>query len=616
MALDVETYDPGLKKRGPGWGRGEGHIVGVSIAVDNHPGWYFPMRHKIDQSGNMSPSKVLLWLKDVLSTNIPKVGANLIYDLGWLEEEGVKVKGDLYDVQYAEALLTENAPVNLDHLGKKYLKKGKGSDLLYHWLSEYYGGTPTSKQRANIHRAPPALVGPYAIDDVELPLQIIKKQATELKKQDLWNLFKRENKLIRILIAMRQRGVRVDVDKAEQLYEQLSVTAEKEQANINWIAKTEVNINASKNLATVFDSIGIEYQHTAHNNPSFTKEFLIGCPHPIADRIIELRKLNKLKNDFIKSAILEHNINGRIHCQFHPLRSDDGGARSGRFSSSDPNLQQIPSRDDLAPLIRGLFVPDDGHKQWRKQDASQIEYRNLAHFAVGEGSDEVRRTYCGDASTDYHSLTQQLVKKQTGIELQRKPIKNINFGLIYGMGEARLSSNLGLSKKEGRELFEAYHRGAPFAMATMNYFSSMAQDIGYVKTILGRRSRFELYEPFGWRGDNKDRPTALPHEKALRAYGPNIQRAKTHKALNRVLQGSAADALKETMLQCDEQGVFDVTGVPLLTVHDELDFSDPGNKDQAFAEIKRISEQAIKLRVPVIIDEEVGPDWGHVKEIR
>ncbi len=616
ISLDVETYDPGLTVRGPGWARGEGHIVGIAVGADSHR-WYFPMRHSVCVSQNMNPNHVLNWARDNLSNDIPKVGANIIYDIGWLEEENVFVGGELYDVQYAEALLSENGQVNLDWLGEKYLDEPKETDALYTWLAEYYGGKPTGKIREHIHKAPPSLVGPYAESDVDLPLRVMTKQAPLLKEQGLWALFKRENKLIRLLVKMRQNGVRVDIPKAEQLYDRLTSLAIEEQKNVNWLAKQEVNIHAAANLATAFDTLGIPYSRTEKGNPSFTKAFLESCPHPLAKRIVELRKLEKLKNDFIKNAILEHNVNGRIHCQFHPLRSDDSGARSGRFSSSDPNLQQIPSRDKkLAPLIRGLFVPEIEHRGWVKMDASQIEYRCLAHYAVGEGAEELRQAYQNDASTDYHKLTHAMVEEQLGKNLDRGPTKCVNFSMIYGGTEATLVKQLGITRKEASEFMDVYRRAAPFAESTLNYYASEAQEIGYVTTIAGRRRRFNLWEPAGWTGAKETRPPAYTYEKAIRYYGSDIQRAKTYTALNCKLQGSAAEMIKEAMLQCWEQGYFDEVGYPLLTVHDELDFSNPGGKVKQFKELRRCFENAIKLSVPIIVDIDIGPNWGAVKDIK
>lgn len=620
ISIDCETYDPDLLTFGPGWARGVGHIVGVSIGADGGGRWYFPIRHEIEPEDNWDPKVVLAWLRDTLANPAqPKIGANLQYDLGWLRHEGVNVRGDLVDVQYAEALLNERADVSLEAMGQKYLAEGKESNMLYDWCAKFYGGQPTGRQRANIYRTPPRLTGPYAESDADLPMRLASILYPLLVQENLYELFKMECALIPLIIDMRFAGVRVDVNKADALRGVLQDRADEEVKKLRHMAGFDVDINSAVSLARAFEGLGLSFGKTAKGNPSFTKAFLEGVNHPLAASIREIRKCDKLRGTFIESYILESHVNGMVYGQFHPLRGDSGGTRSGRFSSSTPNLQNIPSRDDeLAPLIRGLFIPDDGHVAWRKYDYSQIEYRFLIHYAMGPGSDEVRNRFNQYPDTDYHEMALDLVAPQAGWDVStadlrkhhRRPIKNINFGLIYGMGVDKLSGDLGLSKKQGKDLFAAYHKGVPFAKATMDACSLEAQETGVITTILGRRSRFDLWEPTRWDANT----IALPYEQAIMQHG-SIRRAHTHKALNRRLQGSAADLMKLAMLKCYQDGVFAETEVPRLTVHDELDFSDPGGKDAAFKEMQHIMETALPLRIPVKADGDIGPDWGHVSPI-
>lgn len=610
ISIDCETYDPELIDHGPGWARGKGHIVGVAVGVPGGYKWYFPMRHTIEPEMNFPPEQVLAWLADTLgNARQPKVGANLLYDVGWLAQEGVRVCGELVDVQYAEALLDERAEVALEVLGQKYLGEGKQSNLLYQWCSDFYCGAAGSNQRANIYRAPPRLVGPYAESDADLPLRVATVIFPKLVAEGLLDLFRMECALIPLLVAMRMAGVSVNISRAEELRETLAKREALEVEKLTALAGVHVDINSADSLAKAFDRAGLAYNKTPKGKPSFTKDFLKTVEHPIADSIREIRKLSKLRGTFVESYILNSHVDGKVYGQFHLLRGDEGGTRSGRLSSSTPNLQNLPSRDDeLAPLVRGLFIPDPGHLQWRKYDYSQIEYRFLIHFAVGPGSDEIRAYFNTHPDTDYHDRTRDLVHEETGILLDRRPIKNINFGLIYGMGVDKLSYGLGLTPAKGKELFAAYHKGVSFAKPTMEACSEEAAATGVITTILGRKSRFDLWEPGVWGSE----AIALPYDKAILKYG-NIRRAYTHKALNRRLQGSSADLLKKAMLRCWEDGIFAETGVPRLTVHDELDFSDPGGKDEAFREMQRVLETAIPLRIPVRADGEVGPDWGHVK---
>lgn len=629
ISFDVETWDPELADfkdlygekisgKGPGWARGKGHIVGLAVGTEDGGRWYFPLRHEVEPQMNCNAEAVFAWARHELGRqHQPKVGANLLYDLGWLRQEGIKVAGDLIDVQYAEALLDETARTALDVLGLKYLREGKETSILYDWASAAYGGPATGESRKFIHKSPPRLVGPYAESDVDLPFRVWEKQEPLLRAEGLLDLFAMECGLLPLLLEMRFAGVNVDVARAEQLREVLLRREWEEQNHLNALCGYQVNVNAAESLAPAFDRFGIRYPMTAKTGkPSITKPFLESLEgFEIADRVGEIRKLSKLRGTFLESYILNSHIDGRIFCQFHPLRADEGGTRSGRFSSSTPNLQNIPSRDkELAPLMRGMFIPDAGHRRWVKFDYSQIEYRFLAHFATGPGADALRAQYNADPRTDYHIHTQDMVQRILRREIDRKPIKTINFGLIYGMGIPKLLASLNLSETEGEAFFEAYHAAAPYAKATMEDCTDEANRFGMVTTIMGRRSRFDLWEPDQW--NNGERSVALPYWQACQEYG-EIRRAMLHKALNRKLQGSAADMMKAAMLACWKSGVFDVTGVPRLTVHDELDFSDPGGREaeEAFREIKRIMENVMKLKIPVIADAEAGPDWGHVEDV-
>lgn len=610
ISLDTETYDPELLTRGPGWARGVGHIVGISVATSPADAWYFPMRHETRPEENLDPDMVLKWAKNNLEGQQPKVGANLSYDVGWLRQEGVYVGGVLLDVQYAEALLDDRARTALEVLGQKYLGLGKETEALYEWLSIWFGGKPDGKQRKYMHRAPPCLAGPYAESDAHLPLQVIQYQYAELAKHGLVDLFHMECKLIRVLQDMRFRGVRVDLEKAEKARDVFLGKEKEAQDKLDKYVGFNVNTNAGESLADAFNRLDLKYNTTAKGAPSFTAPFLETVTHPVGGLVREVRKYQKARSTFIESYILNSHVNGRVHGQFHPLRGDDGGAVSGRFASSTPNLQNIPARDKIiGPVVRSIFVPDIGDFQWRQYDYSQIEYRLLAHFAVGPGAAQIRQVFIDDPTADFHETVRQLIHTIVGILLDRKPTKNINFGLCYGMGQPKLTADLGLTKKAGKELFDAYHIGAPFVKSTFNYFSTQAANTGTVRTILGRVARFDLWEGLQY---NKNLP-ALPYDDAVQYYG-QVKRAYQHKALNRVLQGSAADIIKAAMVKCYEDGVFDATGIPSLTVHDELDFSDAGGCDDAFQEMAHIMETVVPCKVPLLVDCATGSSWGDLSD--
>lgn len=627
IGLDVETYDPELRTNGPGWARRVnsaakrpdglplylhpvGALVGVSVAAYGRA-WYFPIRHTIRPEENLDPESVLAWLKDTLAGPQPKVGTNIVYDVGWLQEEGVTVNGPLIDICYAEALLTETGLLNLDTISTKYLGTGKITNMLYRWCASWYGGKEDD-QRKNIWRSPPSLVGPYAEADALLPLQLFEILKSKLEEEQLYEVFDMECRLLRLLLAMRSRGVRVDVMQAERVDVALTSKIESAQQRLNTVVGSEVNVNAAASLAIAFDRAGIKYPRTAKDKPSFTKPFLETVKHPIAELINEVRRCSKLRDTFVRSYILDAHVNGRVFGQFHSMRNEGYGTRSGRFSSSNPNLQNIPAKDEeLAPLIRSIFVPEQG-ASWIRYDYSQIEYRLLLHFAIGPGSDEARLQYHNNPDTDYHAVVQGEIKQRTGRDIGRKPAKSINFGLIYGMGEPLLAEQLGMTRQEAHKLFDDYHKSVPYVKTTMAAVMEWSQQNGYIQTILGRRSRFDLWEPKAYSAERH----ALPLDQAVRTYVGELQRAGLHKALNRLLQGSAADQIKKTMLVCYENGMFDGDQLPLLTVHDELDFSAVDPTAQAWKDIRYMMETTLPLRVPVKADIEVGLNWGNLKRLQ
>lgn len=624
IGFDVETYDPELLTAGPGWSRNSGHLIGFSCAVEDGTSWYFPIRHETEPELNMDPTHVLGFMKYWLETNIPKTGANLIYDAGWCKDNGIEVGGRMYDVQFAEALLDSEAPdVSLESLSQKYLGIGKETNILYDWLAGWLGGAANDRQRKNLHLAPPSLAGPYAQADAALPIHILKAQWPLMEKRGVLELFDLECRLIPLLVKMRFRGAPVDLDVAEQTYDELGNELKIAESQIKEIAGQPVNPNAGESIASAFKRLGLVLptlvdRKTGNQRVSFSADTLEEVEHPIADAILDYRRLAKIRNVFVKSYILDKNVNGRVHCSFHPLRGSGHGARSGRFSSSDPNLQNIPVRTEIGKKVRTMF----GRKGtlWVKWDFSQIEYRLLAHHAVGPGSDEIRLAYHTDPDLDYHLFTQALIRKITGIELERRPVKNINFGIIYGMGKPKLIADLikfskggKVSRKDGELMYTSYHEAVPFAKATMDAATNEVHRTGFVETILGRKSDFSSWTSKKYEAGR----LSLPFAAASAKWGEyNIERAHTHKALNRKLQGGNADAMKKAMVDAYEAGFFadDACGMPCLTVHDELDFEYENGPDLSapvWAEFKRLMETATPgLRVPLRIDSSSGPTWG------
>lgn len=616
IGFDTETYDPELRDSGPGWGRDKSHLIGISMSVEDGTSWYFPFAHETETELNMDRDQVLAFARHALGTSVPKVGANLIYDVGALKVEGVKVGGPLLDIQFAEALLNSETPrVDLDSLGEKYLNKGKETSILYDWLASWLGGKASERQRANMYKSPPSLAGPYAEADASLPIAIMNKQWPLLQARGVFDLFLMECKLINLLVEMRIKGAPVNVNKAEEEYESLGNDLIEIGSRIRDIAGQPVNPNAPDSIKSAFIKLGIpiprKINSKGEEKDTFAAPVIEALGLPLTDTIVEYRQTAKVRDVFVKSYIIDKNIKGRVHCSFNPLKGDSGGTRSGRFSSSDPNLQNIPARTEIGKRVRTLFEAMQG-KLWRKWDFSQIEYRLLAHHAVGAGSDEIRAVYNSDPDTDYHIRTGDMIHNLVGQELERRKVKTINFGLIYGMAENTLSTRLGLSKAEGKNLFKMYHEAVPFAQATMDDCAAEVHKFGYVTTILGRKSDFPMW---GTKKFDAEGRAGLPYDLACRKWGAyNIERSFTHKALNRKLQGGAADLMKAAMVAAYEAGLFadDACGMPTLTVHDELDFEDENSPDNpAWKEFKHVMENTTMCKIPIRMDESIGKNWGN-----
>jgi DNA polymerase I-like protein with 3'-5' exonuclease and polymerase domains len=553
--------------------------------------------------------------RELCRPNQPKLGANLLYDLDYLYHWGVPVSGPFYDVQVAEPLLNENRyKYSLDSLAEEYLGRGKETTLVEQ-ACEARGWKDAPQ--SHLWELPPEIVGPYAEGDVDRPLGIFRQQKVRLEAEGLWDLFMLETRLIPMLLAMRQNGVRVDVERAKKFQTELIIKERRAQAALDQMAGDHVDIWAAASIAQAFGRLGLEYRKTRKTGaPSFTKDFLEFHKHPIGPLILEARKLDKLRGTFVEGHLLGYLIGDRIHCEFNQLKGTDYGTVTGRFSCCNPNLQQIPSEGELAPIIRSFFIPEEG-AHWGRADYSQIEIRILAHYAKGRGAEEIRQAFRDDPKIDYHSMCAEIAG------IGRKAAKKLNFGVVYGEGYRKLAHQLGLSDAEGKELRQQYYDKLPFLKETSNLASRVARERGYIYTILNRRRRFNTWEPSDWNlsqkfrdtTDDVDRTSVRAVREWIRAQDKargGIQRAFTYKALNAVIQGSAADLMKKAMVNVWEAGICDILGSPLLTVHDEMDFSVPQTKEglEAWAECVWLMETALEFRVPIRVDGELKPNWG------
>jgi DNA polymerase I-like protein with 3'-5' exonuclease and polymerase domains len=574
----------------------------------------------------MDRDKVLSWFRDICESPAIKIFHNAMYDVCWIRSMGIKINGLIIDTMIAASLIDENRyNYTLNALSWIYLNKGKNETLLNAAAKER-GLDP----KADMWKLPASEVGAYAEQDAALTLELWKHLERIIIEDDLQDIFNLETDLFPCLVDMRFLGVRVDVSKANQLKTEL---AEKEKKLLQEVEKQtgiETQIWAARSIAQVFDKLGLPYDVTEKTSaPSFTKNFITNHKHPVVRMIAEARKINKVSTTFI-DTILDHEYNGRIHADINQIRSDDGGTVTGRFSYSNPNLQQIPARDPYTgPLVRSLFIPEEGMK-WGTFDYSQQEPRLVAHYALRFGYDTaqiIADSYASDPSTDFHQIVADMAK------IQRKEAKTINLGLFYGMGKAKLQNELNVTKEKAEELFSRYHVEAPFVKQLMNGVMSVAQGKGRIKTLLGRRCRFPKYEPILRGSDWGTFVPAEDHETMLelKEMGPYLKdqdgevikdkngnpkknywynnghrRAFTYKALNKLIQGSAADMTKKAMVDLYKEGYL-----AHIQIHDELDFSIESDKQAGI--IKEIMEQAVDLKVPNKVDYESGPNWGEIK---
>ena len=535
------------------------------------------------------------WLKKTLSS--PKrevIFHNSLYDVGWLRREGVEVQGKILDTIFAAPLVDENRhSYSLDSLGQTYCGEKKDESLLQD-AALAWGINP----KAELYKLPSKYVGPYGEQDAALTLRLWEKLKVELREHNSESIFEMECKLIPLLLEMRWRGVRVDETKAEEIGETLSKEEQKIQVEIKRKYGNEVQLWANASLQKIFDNNNLWYPKSPTGLASFQRQWLEGHEHELPQLIVRARKLNKARTTFIDKMIMEHSYNGRIHAEAHPLRSHRGGTVSGRFSYSNPNLQQVPARDpEIGGLIRSLFIPEDGC-QWGIFDYSQQEPRLTVHYA-----NQMHLTGAKDAVADYTEKSadfHQIVADMANIP--RKQAKTINLGLSYGMGKQKLIKELGLDDNEAEELFTQYHNKVPFIRGLQDQCARVALDRGYIRTIAGRRCRFDHWE------HRFEDSVPLPLEEAKEKYGDNLKRSYTYKALNRLIQGSAADMTKLAMLGLWEEGI-----VPHLQVHDEVDISIE-NTDQA-RKVARIMENCIELAVPLVVDIELGRSWGETEEL-
>jgi DNA polymerase I-like protein with 3'-5' exonuclease and polymerase domains len=628
IALDLETYDPDLKKLGPGPRRKNTFILGAAICTRKKK-WYFSLAHP--ESENLNKSAFFKWMRGLQGKTI--YGANLLYDFDFLQYHHFKPSGKICDVQFAEPLIDENRfRYDLDSVGKKYLNIGKQKTEIEK-ICELNGwkGDP----RKYLYMMPADVVGRYAMQDASMCFDIFDRQKKILESENLEPVYDLESELIPLYLDMRKHGIRVDETKRRKLKIKYGNYIVKKTRELKNIAGFSVNVNAPRSVQKLFDKLKIPYFNTEpterfpEGQPSFTADFLESCPHPAAALVLDIRHKEKMLGTFI-DGVERFMIGDRLHTLFNPLKStEDFGTVSGRFSSKFPNFQQIPKRDEEAKKdIRGMYLPEENYS-WYKLDYKQEEMVIFVHYCkaladmshdsrIKQHAEKLVKMYIENENADVYKIVagvalRKQVEKITKAE--RTKYKTTSLGILYGMTTDKLGRSHGIITKDKpdriyiekywknifadvsplsgipdgyesyfKEYKKAYkilrgiHDRFPLFKHVSNECQAAAKKYGYVKTILGRRRRFK---------DN------------------------FYKAFNGVDQGSGGDIIKLAMLKAYKAGVFEIA--PLLaTVHDELDVSAPNSRagESAVKELKNICETCVSLHVPLRLDVQKGPNWA------
>ena len=602
IAIDLETKDPDLKTKGSSSMRGQGDVVGIAIAVKDWSG-YYPIAH--ESGPNMERKKVLGWFPDVLKTKADKVFHNAIYDMCWIHRLGLTVHGTVVDTMIMTSLVDENRfRYDLNSVAQFYTGMGKNESALQEAAKDW-GVDP----KAEMYKLPAMYVGEYAERDAEVTLALWQELKKEIEHQDLQSIVELEQKVFPCILDMKVKGVRVSESQVDQLDHQLKLSYDKYIKRIHDDTGMYPEVWAAKSIELVCNKLGIDdFDRTEKTQkPSFTKNYLKNHKHPVLRAIASARELDKLKNTFLES-IKNYVYNGRIHADIHQLKGDFGGTITGRLSYSNPNLQQLPNYSNIGKGIRSIFMPEEGHR-WGCFDYSQQEPRLVVHYAlatlgttgvqsIADKYDEAgENPYDPDIqkAADFHSMVAEIA------DIDRGQAKTINLGLFYGMGKAKLQAQLGVTDQVAKDLLETYHSKVPFVKQLIHHTMDRAQQRGWIRTILGRKCRFNMWEPatFGMHKPQTFEDASMEHGSR------NIKRAFTYKALNKLIQGSAADMTKQAMINLREAGI-----TPMIQIHDELNVS--YENEQGADKVKEIMEQAVPLKVPNKVDFEDGECWGDI----
>ena len=575
LAVDLETTS--LRPR-------RARIVGLSFSWRPNQGVYVATGGPA--GAEVCPvEEALNVLRPVLEGQKPrKLGQNLKYDMGVLKNHGIQLAGLACDAMVASYLLKPASRSHgLDALSRLYLNYRPVK------IEELIG---SGRDQISMDRVPVEKVSPYACEDADLALQLCDLLTDRLKEQDLWSLFvELELPLVPVLTDMEWRGIAVDTERLAGLSEEFAEKLEGLEAQIHEEAGEEFNVNSPQQLSTVmFEKMGLPPPRGAKRTTGYSTAHDVlddlKADHPIARHVLQYRELSKLKSTYADALLdLVNPRTGRVHASFNQTIT-----ATGRLSSSDPNLQNIPVRTALGRRIRSAFVPGGEDMSLLSADYSQVELRVMAHCS----GDPALSSAFHEGRDIHRFVAAQIndVPEDEVTDLMRQQAKAVNFGIIYGLSPYGLSNQIDVPVEEAEQFIQAYFERYPRVKEFIGRTVDGARRKGYVQTLAGRRRTIE-----GIRGTGASRSAA------------------ERIAVNTVIQGSAADLMKRAMIHIHGElpGVCPRAAM-LLQIHDELVFEAPDQEmDEVRRFVKRKMEGALELDVPLAVDAAVGKNWAEAK---